>query len=103
MPGSLLLKRILTIAVLATVMLGGCTQTKMSPDEYMKFCTNRVKYWSVTLKNELQHFMGVSKEKMPEVFCRRVMVGLQSGRITMKDLIEVDNKASPVWQVIKGR
>lgn len=97
------MKRILMMAATGVLGLTACTTKPMTPDEYMKFCTNRVKYWDMTFKNELQNYMGTTREKMPEVFCRRVMGGLQSGRITMKDLIEMHDKSSSVWPVIKGK
>lgn len=84
--------------------LSGCMQTpSKTPEEYIARCMKQVQYWDYTFKTEVTAFMGVSKEKMPEVFCKRILVAVQKGRITQKDVLEAHNKASPIWQVIKGR
>lgn len=48
--------------------------------------------------------MGISKERMPGLFCQRLAEGIRSGRISYSDLNSIQyNLPTEIWLVIKGK
>jgi hypothetical protein len=90
------------------VALAGCQTgqdaVKQDPKAALDRCISRVATWSITAKHEAAAFMGVSQERMPTLFCRRLRDAVVSGRITLSDINSLQlNQSTDVWKVIKGR
>ncbi|MEQ1953696.1 hypothetical protein ABMA59_20005 [Mesorhizobium sp. CN2-181] len=98
------MKRIVMVAVVAAVGLTGCMQTKPKTiDEVVAQCVRKVNGWQYGWQVEVSQLMRVSREKMPELFCKRMVTAVQQGRISRKDAYNLDRDASPVWKIIKGQ
>lgn len=94
---------IATVATAVTVLAGCMQAPPKTAEEFIARCVKRTGVWSLTFQTEIAQHMGVSREKMPELFCRRVLVAAQKGRLTDADLMEAHRRGSPVWKVIKGQ
>lgn len=58
----------------------------------------------LSAKEEIRTFMGVSKERAPALFCRRIVTAMAKGRITYSDINRLqENRSTEIWKVIKGR
>jgi len=67
-------------------------------------CIEAVQVWNLTVKQDIASFMGVSRERMPGLFCQRLAEGIRSGRITYSDMnaLQLD-QPTEFWKVIKGK
>jgi hypothetical protein len=88
--------------------LAGCQTgqdaVKQDPKAAFDRCVSKVATWSITAKHEATAFMGVSEERMPTVFCRRLIDAMLSGRITLSDINSLQlNQSTEIWKVIKGK
>ncbi|PSJ50493.1 hypothetical protein [Kumtagia ephedrae] len=91
------------MAVLALAAVTGCTQTPKTVDEVIAGCVRKVHGWQYGWQIEAAQLMRVSREKMPELFCKRIVTAVQQGRLSSKDAYNLDRAASPVWKIIKGQ
>jgi hypothetical protein len=74
-----------------------------APEQYLKRCTGRASHMNPSAKIELAQYMRVSREKVPETLCKRVLAGFQDGRLNQGDVVELGHdRSSPVWKVIRG-
>ena len=92
----------------AVVVFTGCQSSQAAPKHDQKpnldGCVKEVREWNITLKQEITSFMGVSKERMPALFCQRLAAGLRSGRISYSDVNNLQlNLPTEIWLVIKGK
>lgn len=77
---------------------------KQEPKAALDRCVSRVATWNITAKHEAAAFMGVSQERMPGLFCRRLRDAVASGRITLSDINSLQlNQSTDIWKVIKGK
>ncbi|WP_353644512.1 hypothetical protein [Mesorhizobium sp. WSM2239] len=66
-------------------------------------CISIVKWWDPQVKHEVAEFMRISTDKVPPVFCQRMMAGVMSGRITSKDMVALrTGSATNFFKIIKG-
>ena len=97
------MKRTAIAALVAAAALSGCMQTPKTAEEYIPWCSKRVAGWRSESLTELSQLMRVSRDKVPELFCKRVLAGVQQGRITGKDFMDAHRAGTPLWKVIKGQ
>ncbi|MCP9231003.1 hypothetical protein NMG46_12190 [Mesorhizobium sp. LMG 17147] len=102
------MKRRLLILPATIGILAGCQtgQEAVNKDPKAAYdrCIGNVATWSITAKHEAMAFMGVSEERMPATFCRRLVDALASGRLTLSDINRLQtNQPTDVWRVIKGK
>ncbi|MBD0416445.1 hypothetical protein [Oryzicola mucosus] len=114
------MKHIATLALLSVALVGCASvsegryktmQTALNgPAETrnaaLKKCVDREKKRSLTHKQNVAMITGASVEAYPEVFCRRVMNGIASGRISYQDYLQLRNPAadnSKIVKIVQGR
>lgn len=96
----------LLIAAALTLMTCGSSQAgaKQAPEANLDGCISAVHLWSITFKHEMASFMGVSRERMPALFCQRIAEGIRSGRISYSDINRLQlDQPTEIWLVIKGK
>ena len=76
---------------------------KSGPKTDLSECVTSVQVWSITLKRDISTFMGVSRERMPLLFCQRLADGVRSGQISYSDVNSLQlNQPTKFWMVIRG-
>jgi hypothetical protein len=96
----------LLLAATLTLMACGSSlaATRQTPKTDLEECVAAVNAWDITLKHEMTSFMGVSKERMPGLFCQRLAEGIRSGRISYADVNSIQyDLPTEIWLVIKGK
>lgn len=103
------MKKFAMAVLMAAACIGGCTSTdtplKMSGtrEEGTARCMKNVQSWELGWKTEASQFMGVSKDRLPAVFCQRVGAAIEQGRLTEADMIGLRRGHSTrIWKIIKG-
>lgn len=100
-----------SLALASLALLAGCQTKETSggfsfdepPEQYLKRCTGRAALLNPSVKIELAQYMRVSREKVPETLCKRVLAAFQDGRLNQGDVVDLSNdRSSPAWKVIKG-
>ncbi len=77
---------------------------KRDPKPNLDKCVAAVQAWNITLKHDTASFMGVSRERMPALFCQRLAEGIRSGRISYSDINRLQlDQPTEIWMVIKGK
>ena len=96
----------LLLAAAAAIMLCQPAEAAKKPAGKVNLsgCIEALQVWSITLKQDIASFMGVSRERMPALFCQRLAEGMRSGRITYSDVnaLQLDQRTE-FWKVIKGK
>jgi hypothetical protein len=67
----------------------GRAEARSRPDlvaDFMRRCTQRVKYTDSETKRNVAGFMHISLDDLPEKFCGRILRGYASGRMKYADL-----------------
>ncbi len=99
--------RLLTMPVMVAVMMScQSSQATAVKDPKVAFagCLSRMKLTDISAKHELASFMGVSMERMPALFCQRLLNAALSGRLTLSDINRLQlSQPTEVWKIIKGR
>jgi hypothetical protein len=102
------MKRLGVAVLLAAAGLAGCVsadapmQMNGTREEATARCVKKVETWGIGVKTEASQFMGVSKERVPAVFCQRMVAAIESGRITGADFAGLRREhSSRIWKVIK--
>ncbi|WP_189475978.1 hypothetical protein [Mesorhizobium sp. M2A.F.Ca.ET.043.05.1.1] len=98
--------RILLLLTAISVAIG-CRVAMAStkpPESRMAKCVASARVWDITFKHELASFMGVSLDRVPAIFCQRIIEGVRTGRISFSDVnaIQLD-QPTEIWLVIKGK
>ena len=77
---------------------------KRAPQPDLSKCIEDIQLWNLTVKHDIAAFMGVSKERMPALFCQRLFEGVRTGRIGYSDVnaLQLDQQTE-IWKVIKGK
>ncbi|MER8953220.1 hypothetical protein NKH98_10840 [Mesorhizobium sp. M0833] len=92
------------IVALAGCQTGQDPATTTGPEAAFDRCVSKMAITNVSAKQEIAAFMGVSMERMPALFCRRLVNAAVSGRITFSDINSLQlNQSTDIWKVIKGR
>ncbi|WP_394887262.1 hypothetical protein ACG873_20915 [Mesorhizobium sp. AaZ16] len=66
-------------------------------------CISTVKWWDPQVKHEAAGLMRISTDKVPSVFCERMVAGVMTGRITSKDMVALrTGSATNIFKIIKG-
>ncbi|MER8378195.1 hypothetical protein NKJ36_15260 [Mesorhizobium sp. M0142] len=94
--------------LILTAMIGilaGCqTGQDITKKDPQAGCIAAVATWTITFKHEIAAFMGVSQERMPSLFCRRLGDAVRSGRIGFSDINSLQlDQSTDIWKVIKGK
>jgi hypothetical protein len=89
-------------------MLAGCQtaqeHVKQDPKAASGRCLSGMETMSISAKHELASFMGVSMERMPALFCQRLVNAALSGRLSPADIDRLQSeRPTEVWKIIKGR
>lgn len=89
------------------VVLGVCqsSQADAKPDpKEMGECADVVRGWNITAKHDIASFMGVSLERLPDLFCQRLYAGIKSDRISYSDINRLQlDQPTEIWLVLKGK
>ncbi|UDL87496.1 hypothetical protein LGH82_20150 [Mesorhizobium sp. PAMC28654] len=102
------MKNTISLLLATFVVLTACQSSqataKRAPKPDLGGCINEVMAWDITLKHDITSFMGVSKERMPALFCQRIAEGMRSGRLSYSDInaLQLD-LPTEIWMVIKGK
>lgn len=92
-----------TVAAL-TVCQSSEASAKRNPGADLDGCITAVHAWGITLKHDIASFMGVSRERMPALFCQRLAEGVRTGRISYSDINSLQlDQPTEIWMVIKGK
>ncbi|MEP6565564.1 MAG: hypothetical protein ABJB10_10525 [Mesorhizobium sp.] len=89
-------------------MLAGCQtgqeHVKQDPKAALGRCLSRMETTNISAKHELASFMGVSMERMPALFCQRLLNAALSGRLSLSDINRLQlDQPTEVWKIIKGK
>lgn len=96
-------------ASLAAVMVltGGQTAQAGNKPDIKAGIDRCIKHYAtipLSVKEEFRTFMGVSKERVPAIFCQRLVKAFASGRITYSDINRLqESRSTEIWKVIKGK
>ena len=90
-------------AICAACVTVGCAQSPKTIEEYVPWCTKRLAGMRSEHVSELAQYLRTSREKAPALACQRIGAAFKSGRISSKDLVNLDKAGSPFWKVIKGQ
>ncbi|MER9684624.1 MULTISPECIES: hypothetical protein [unclassified Mesorhizobium] len=98
------MKNAIFLMLAAAIVFTGCQSSQAAAKREQDGCISAVHLWSITFKHEIASFMGVSQERMPALFCQRIIEGVRSGRISYSDLNRVQlDLPTEIWLVIKGK
>jgi hypothetical protein len=95
---------LLATIVVLTACQSSQASAKRAPRADLSKCIDEVQQWNLTVKHDITSFMGVSKERMPALFCQRLFEGVRSGRISYSDVNNLQlDQPTEIWKVIKGK
>ena len=90
------------VAALAGCQTGQQTVTK-NPRAALARCLSRMETTDISAKYVLASFMGVSMERMPALFCQRLVDTTLSGRLSPSDINRLQtDQPTEAWKIIKG-